>query len=185
MPRGALILLVAVALASAQSVVLVVNGTIPFKAVAKDSVLSINGSEVALPQKRLSWYFNGTYTVFGIDYSNPQCQLGTWPNQPKFYVACSTGSDFTVVAVKDPKARAVCYVGGGSRKDVLKPAAATPTVEIYQTKGLYIECEAGYPAVASAPSTLLGILAGITSASATLLLVMSVLLLRSLFKKEH
>ncbi|MGC9131634.1 MAG: hypothetical protein ACP5H5_08640, partial [Pyrobaculum sp.] len=73
----------------------------------------------------------------------------------------------------------------GSRKEVLKPAAATPTVEIYQTKGLYIECESGYSAVASAPSTLLGILAGITSASATLLLVMSVLLLRSLFKKEH
>lgn len=184
MARGVIFLLVAVALASAQSV-LVVNGTAPFKAVVKGNVLEINGSEVPLTQKRLSWYFNGTYTVFGIDYSNPRCDLGTWPNQPKFYVRCTTGTEFAVIAVKDPRARVMCYVGSGSRREVLKPATAAPNIEIYQTKGLHIECESGYSAVATAPGMLLGALAGLTTATATLLLVMGVLLLRALFKKEH
>ncbi|HII47097.1 hypothetical protein [Pyrobaculum aerophilum] len=177
MSRGVLMLLALVAFSMAQT--LVVNGTQPFKAYVKEGALVINGSEITLPQERLSWNYNGTYTVYGIYYSNPNCQLGTWPNQPRFYITCNTGSDFIIVAVKDPKARVICKTNRGP----LQPSAASKYVEIYQTNGLNIECESGYSAVASAPGVLLGVLAGITAATATLLLALGILLLRALLKK--
>ena len=171
------LLIVAVVLATAfvlGQTVLVVNGTSPYQAYVEGTTLKINGDAITLPRVINSWIYNSSYTVFGVYYSNPECTLGYYPNQPKFYVTCTKGADFTVVAVKDSKARVVCRAG----KETIKPATSTAQVEIYQARGLYIECESGYTAVASAPTQLIGLLAGLTASTATALLALGLWLVR-------
>ncbi|AFA38675.1 hypothetical protein Pogu_0648 [Pyrobaculum oguniense TE7] len=171
------LLIVAFVLATAfvlGQTVLVVNGTSPYQAYVEGATLKIDGGTVALPRAINSWIYNGSYTVFGVYYSNPECVLGQYPNQPKFYVTCTKGADFTVVAVKDPKARVICRAG----REAIKPAASTAQVEIYQARGLNIECESGYTATASAPTQLVGLLAGLTASTATVLLALGLWLVR-------
>ena len=150
--------------------------------VVKDGELLIDGQKVGLPKVRLSWYFNGSYTVFGIYYGNPDCTLGTYPNAPKFYIQCTAGTDITVVALKDAKAKVVCR----EKNQLRSPAFTSENVEIYAIRGLGLECESNLPAVVSTPNALISALAGLTAASATLVLTLGVVLLRrAFFKQQH
>jgi hypothetical protein len=150
--------------------------------VVKDGELLIDGQKVSLPKVRLGWYFNGSYTVFGIYYGNPDCTLGTYPNAPKFYIQCTAGTDITVVALKDAKAKVVCK----EKNQLRNPTYTSANVEIYTTKGLGLECESSFPAVVSTPNALISALAGLTAASATLVLTLGVMLLRrAFFKQQH
>jgi len=180
MSRPALLLAMLLA-ASALAQTLTVHGPSGnFTATVKDNTLVIDGDGVPLPKARLGWYFNGTYTVFGIYYGNPDCQLGTYPNAPKFYISCTAGTDIVVVAVKDPKAKITCR----DKSRLLNPTQATQNVEIYNTRGLSLECESGFPAVVSTPTALIGVLAGLTVASAVLVLTLGVILLRRALLKQ-
>jgi hypothetical protein len=179
MAKAAVVILAVVAFTLAQS--LSVSGPSGnYTAVVANHTLVIDGQQITLPKVRLSWYYNESYTVFGIYYSNPaDCQLGTYPNAPKFYIQCTTGTDIVVVAVKDPKARVICR----ERNNVLTPQQAMENVEVYTTKSLDVECEATFSAVVSTPTVLIGALAGLTAASAVLVLALGVMLLRrALFK---
>jgi len=180
MSRPALLLAILLA-ASVLAQSLIVHGpTGNFTAVVENGTLTVDGDRFSLPKVRLGWYFNGSYTVFGIYYENPECYLGTYPNAPKFYISCTAGTDIVVVAVKDPKAKITCR----DKNKLLNPTQATQNVEIYNMKSLGVECESGFSAVVSTPIALIGVLAGLTVASAVLVLALGVMLLRlALFKQ--
>jgi len=180
MSRPAL-LLAALLAAFALAQTLIIHGPSGnFTATVRNNTLTADGDRLPLPNVRLGWYFNGSFTVFGIYYGNPDCNLGTYPNAPRFYISCTAGTDMVVVAVKDPKAKITCR----DKNKLLNPTQATQHVEIYSTKSLSIECESAFSAVVSTPTALIGALAGMTVASAVLVLAMGVLLLRRALLKQ-
>ncbi|ACB40428.1 hypothetical protein [Pyrobaculum neutrophilum] len=177
MQKPAVLLLLLLTAAVWADIVLVKGPSGNYTAVVNGSTLAIDGQKHAIPQK-LSWYFNGSYTAYGIYYGNPQCVLSIWPDRPEFYITCTVGTDMTVVALKDPKAKITCR----DKNNVLAPAVSTQHLEIYNAKGLYLECKSGFSATVSTPNLLLALLAGASAASATLLIALGVLLLRRAFK---
>ncbi|MEZ0319313.1 MAG: hypothetical protein ABWK05_04880 [Pyrobaculum sp.] len=139
-----------------------------------NGTLIIDGSPVKIP-KISQWSGNGSYTVFGIWYADPTCILGVRGDTPRFYISCSKGTDVTVVAVKDPKAKVTCR---DNRGNTIQPVLSQSRVEVYQAQVLSVECWSESPAVVAAPPVLKSILAGATIASSTALFILAILLLR-------
>lgn len=137
--RAVFLLLILTAFAYAAT--LVVNGTVKYTAFVKNNTVIIENDTVEIPPVRYTWDYNNTYTVFGIYYANSVCTISYWPNAPRFYIQCPVGTDFVIVAVKDPKAKVTCRV----RNTPLQPRNQHDYVLIFQTRDLGVECESGYP----------------------------------------
>ncbi|ABL87795.1 conserved hypothetical protein [Pyrobaculum islandicum DSM 4184] len=151
-----------------------------YTAAVINGTLVVDGQSIPLPQK-VSWYFNGSYTVYGIYYGNPQCLLSLWPDRPEFYITCTVGTDIAIVVLKDPKAKIICR----DKNNILTPTTATQHLEMYRTRSLYVECKSNFSATVSTPSLLIAVMAGATAASMSLFVALSVLLLRRALKEEH
>ncbi|MEM0479414.1 MAG: hypothetical protein QW680_02790 [Pyrobaculum sp.] len=176
--RAVFLLLILTAFAYAAT--LVVNGTVKYTAFVKNNTVIIENDTVEIPPVRYTWDYNNTYTVFGIYYANSVCTISYWPNAPRFYIQCPVGTDFVIVAVKDPKAKVTCRV----RNTPLQPRNQHDYVLIFQTRDLGVECESGYPPNVSVPSSIFGVLAGLTATTAAILIALGFFLLRrALFKK--
>lgn len=176
MRQVAVILLLAIAASAAT--ISIKGPTGNFTAAVTQSSVYIDNKNYTIQNAQLQWYFNGTYASYGVYYSNQNCEIGTWPNRPELFIRCTTGSDFVIVAVKDPKAVVTCT--STNSRAPLVPETALDKLLVFRYRGLDIDCKASFAPAVEAPRMLISALAGLTTASATALAILAVLLVRKI-----
>jgi hypothetical protein len=135
----------------------------------------VNGSEAPIPVDLSAYEWRScAYAVYGIYYSGASYCTYAPPQDCRFSVDCTAQSEFAVVVVKDPRARVVCK----GRRGVVEPARRQGYVEVYNTSGISIECEASPALSLPVERAPLAALVGITVAATALFVATSALLLR-------